>query len=146
MARFEFEIVGRDDDRYAWQLVALQPQRDVILRSPRDYRTRKRTRRAIARFQEEIARSRVDDTTGPRFAYTAGVQSLAAMTPSVGDPRPTPVRAGGKRPSGTAPAVAAVGPAATGTPPTEDEPPTGKRPVRRRPAGRSRKPEATSGA
>jgi hypothetical protein len=61
-----FEIVRRTYDRYSWVFVEdRNGRRRVLARSERDYRSKKRVKRAIARIQDVLGDADVFDATDP---------------------------------------------------------------------------------
>lgn len=137
MNDFWFEIVRRSRKRYDWVFVAARDGRPrVLARSGRDYRSRKKTRRAITRLRSAFPLAEIRDTDPFRLPYTRfevvpGVLPLrvqstqAGYVPAEARGREyaavTPAREPGETPA--EPAETPVEPAAEVTePPVEPEP------------------------
>lgn len=86
MNEFFFDIIRRSRNSYEWVFVAFRDGRPrVLARSGRDYRSRKKTRRAIERLQYAFPRAEIrsrDPYPLPytRFDLVPGVLPLRAGT------------------------------------------------------------------
>ena len=82
MNEYWFDIIRRSRKRYEWVFVAFRDGRPKVLaRSGRDYRSRKKTRRAIRRLQYVFPRAGIRSRDPYRLRYTKfeivpGVQPL----------------------------------------------------------------------
>src|SRR5262245_28224572 len=135
MNDFWFEIVRRSFDRYEWVFVGLRDGRPrVLARSGRDYRSRKKARRAIAQVREafpgaEVRRSFTLPRT--RFQLVPGVLPLIVEDAPSGA---TPIIYGGtvtpRSPARTNGAdAAAEAPREPEPAPEQEEPPKEDKPV-----------------
>lgn len=110
MNDYWFQIVRRSRKRYDWVFVAVRDGRPrVLARSGRDYRSRKKTRRAIERLQYAFPRAEVRSNDPFRLPYTKfeivpGVLPLRVQAPA--GSVPASARGGGRSYAAIAPADA----------------------------------------
>ena len=85
---YRFEIIRRKSDRFGWRVVAIDDaRRQVLGRSERSYRSRKKAKQAI----DALRVAYVDDTTRPRGGFalpTTEFEIVPGVRPLIVGERP----------------------------------------------------------
>ena len=70
MSRYSFEIIRRGLDRFSWVFVEVcDGRRRVLARADRDFRKKKRAKKAACALQEAVADAEIIDATGDEDSF-----------------------------------------------------------------------------